>query len=49
MNPGQLILAMADEVTTRGGRIGTSCKVEEINQKEDGLEVSVNCGGETYT
>ena len=34
-NPGQLVLAMAEQVQQLGGRIVTSCKVEGVTTPEE--------------
>ena len=48
-NPGQLVLAMAEQVLELGGRIATSCKVEDVVTIDDNkLKVSCNLKGIQY-
>ena len=49
MNPGQLVLAMAEQITALGGQIVTSCKVYKIQQQQDKLQVKVNYNKKSYT
>ena len=41
-NPGQLVLAIAEQVSERSGRIVTSCRVEEVVDNKNG-SLSVSC------
>ena len=48
LNPGQLVLAIAEQVAELGGTIVTSCKVEKVEKQESG-ELIVDCNFKEQT
>ena len=49
MNPGQLVLAMSEQVQALGGTIVTSCKVYKITNQSESLQLKCNYNGKSYT
>ena len=39
MNPGQLVLAMAEQIAELGGHIATNCSVENVTRIQEKLEI----------
>ena len=42
MNPGQLVLAMAEQIKDLGGHIATNCKVNEVTYDQN-KQVKLEC------
>ena len=49
MNPGQLVLAMAEQIQELSGTIVTSCKVYKISREDEKMLLKCNYEGKSYT